>query len=491
MDSQDFAHRLLARVLRPFSKVRPDEAATVVLMTLTSFVLLSAYYLLKTVREPLVLLHGGAEMKLYLRAAQAILMLGVVHVYGKLARRVGRTKLLAAVYLFFISNLAIFALLARANVEISLPFFLWVGVFSYTSVAQIWALATDIYTDEQGRRLFPIIGAGSSVGAVVGGLFAGALVPYGPAALMGTAVVMLAGCLVLIQWVEHRSRGTVVVRAHEPEAPLSDESPWSLLARDRYLWFIGGLVVLLNWVNSSGEYLLDRTVVDTAHNVAAHGGNATTYIGAFKANYYAWYNGIGLALQLFAVSRIFAIVGVRAALFVMPIFAFGAYASACALPVLAVMRLVKIGENSLQYSLQDTTRHALFLVATRSEKFVGRTFIETVAVRIGAILSTVLVFIGSHLAWSTSTFAAINVGLAAVWIGFAVLVAREHRQRSRETTAASAVPRTRPTSPSPRPGWGRTAPALRRGYSRPSSGTRMCRTRPSRSSRHSRSARSR
>lgn len=491
MDSQDFAHRLLARVLRPFSKVRPDEAATVVLMTVTSFVLLAAYYLLKTVREPLVLLHGGAEMKLYLRAAQAILMLGVVHVYGKLARRVGRTKLLASVYGFFISNLAIFAVLARANVEIALPFFVWVGVFSYTSVAQLWALATDIYTDEQGRRLFPIIGAGSSIGAVVGGLFAGALVPYGPAALMATAVVMLVGCLLLIQWVEHRSRGAVVVHTKEPEAPLSDESPWSLLARDRYLWFIGGLVVLLNWVNSSGEYLLDRTVVSTAHEVAAHGGNATAYIGAFKANYYAWYNGIGLALQLFAVSRIFAIVGVRAALFVMPIFALGAYASACALPVLAVVRLVKIGENSLQYSLQDTTRHALFLVATRAEKFVGRTVIETVAVRIGAILSTVLVFIGSHLAWSTRTFAAINVGLAAAWIGFAVLVAREHRVRARETTAGSAAPRTRPSSPSPAPGWGRTAPALRRGYSRRSSGTRTCRTRPSNSFRPSRSARSR
>jgi len=301
---------------------------------------------------------------------------------------------------------------------------------------------------------------------------------------------MLVGCVLLIRWIEHRSRGTVVVHA-EAEAPLSDESPWSLLARDRYLWFIAGLVVLLNWVNSSGEYLLDRVVVDAAHDVAAHGGNATTYIGAFKANYYAWYNGIGLALQLFAVSRIFALVGVRAALFVMPIFALGAYASACALPVLAVIRLVKIGENSLQYSLQDTTRNALFLVATRVEKFVGKTFIDTVAVRVGAIMSTIMVAIGSLLDWSTRTFAAINVGLAALWIGFAVLVAREHRVRAREATAASAVPRTRPSSPSPVPGWGRTAPALRRGYSRRSSGTRTCRTRPSRSFRPSRSARSR
>jgi AAA family ATP:ADP antiporter len=424
-----FRDRLLARLLRPFSKVLPHEVATVALMTLTAFVLLSAYYLLKTVREPLVLLHGGAEVKLYLRAAQAVLMLGVIQVYGKLARHVGRTRLLGSVFLFFISNLAIFALLARQDVEIGLPFFLWVGVFSYTVIAQFWALAADIYTEEQGKRLFPIIGGGSSVGAVVGGLFARALVPYGVFVLMATATVMLLGCYALIRWIERRT--TIVVHALAEEAPLSTESPWSLLVRDRYLWAIAGLVVFLNWVNSSGEYLLDRTIVAEAHGVAARGGNATEFVGAFKASYYAWYNGIGLALQLFAVSRVFALIGVRRALYVMPVFALGAYTWAMALPVLAVMRLVKIGENSLQYSLQDTTRNALFLVASRVEKFVGKTTVDTVFVRIGAIMSTLMVFVGTHLGWSTRTFAAINVALAAVWIGFAVLVAREHRRRTR------------------------------------------------------------
>src|SRR5690349_7462130 len=119
---------VLDRLLRPFSKVRPGEAATVGLMTLTSFLLLTAYYLLKTVREPLILLQGGTEVKLYARAAQAVLKVGVVHIYGQLARRVGRARLLEIVFLFFISNLALFAVLAHANVEIGLPFFLWVGV---------------------------------------------------------------------------------------------------------------------------------------------------------------------------------------------------------------------------------------------------------------------------------------------------------------------------------------------------------------------------
>lgn len=435
--------QLLSTILRPFTKVHASEAAGVVLMALTAFLLLTAYYLLKTVREPLILVEGGAEVKLYARAGQALLMVGVVYVYGELARRVGRTKLLSFVFLFFISNLAVFAVLATTDLPIGLPFFLWVGVFSYTVVAQLWALAADIYTEEQGKRLFPIIGAGSSIGAVLGALFARALVPFGPPVLMGTAVVILLGCVALILWIGSRSSHVEKKKEEVKEAPLTNQSTWQVLSHDRYLLLIAGLVVFLNWVNSSGEYLLDRTLVAAAHEASATDAASKAYIGAFKADYYFWYNSIGLALELFVVSRVFKLVGVRKALYVMPAFAVLAYGSAMFLPVLAVLRLVKIGENSLQYSLQDTSRHALFLVANRVEKYVGKTATDTVAVRIGAIMSMLMVFAGARLGWTTTTFVAINVALAVVWLGFAILIGREHRKRSGEPPAADlpeAVP---------------------------------------------------
>jgi len=440
--------RALAALFRPFTKVHAEEAAVVALMTLAAFLLLTAYYLLKTVREPLILLQGGAEVKLYARAGQALIMVGFVHFYGELARRVGRLKLLAIVFLFFISNLAVFAALATTAVPIGLAFFLWVGVFSYTVVAQFWALAADIYSEEQGKRLFPIIGAGASIGAVVGGLFARSLVRFGPPVLMGTALVILLACVGLILWIERRALAAPARREDpHPDAPLAAQGAWRLLARDRYLLLIAGLVVFLNWVNSSGEYLLDRTLVLAAKDAAAHGQSAQHYIGAFKADYYVWYNTIGVVLELFVVSRVFKLVGVRNALFFLPCFALGAYGVAALVPVLAVMRFVKIGENSMQYSLQDTTRHALFLVATRDEKFVGKTATDTVAVRIGAIMSTIMVFIGTRAGWSTATFAAINVGLAVVWLGFVVLLAREHRRRSADRPAAAVAASAAPATP--------------------------------------------
>jgi AAA family ATP:ADP antiporter len=429
---------VLAALFRPFSKVEPGEALGVSLLTVTAFLLLTAYYLLKTVREPLILLQGGAEVKLYARAGQALIMAVFVHFYGELARSVGRTKLLGIVFLFFISNLVIFAALAGSPVQIGLAFFLWVGVFSYTIVAQFWGLAADLCSEEQGKRLFPIIGAGSSLGAVAGARFAKSLVPLGPQALMGTAVVILLLCASLMMAAGRRPLSSGSRQgAPEPTVPLAQEGTFHLLFRDKYLLLIAGMVLFLNWVNSSGEYLLDRTLLVAAK--AASGTDPQVFVGTFKADYFAWYNVLGLTLQLFGVSRILQLVGVRKALYVLPTFAVAAYGAALFMPVLAVVRWVKIGENSIQYSLQDTTRNALFLMTSRVEKFVGKTAVDTVAVRMGAIMSALTVYWGSRAGWSIATFAGINVGLALAWLAFVVLIGREHLRRSEEGEARLAA----------------------------------------------------
>jgi AAA family ATP:ADP antiporter len=429
--------RWLAKLFRPFSRVEPGEVVTLSLLTGAAFLLLTAYYLLKTVREPLILVEGGAEVKLYARAGQALIMAVFVHFYGELARRTGRSKLLAIVFLFFISNLVLFAILAGTPVPIGLPFFLWVGVFSYTIVAQFWALAADLCNEEQGKRLFPIIGGGSSLGAVAGARLAKSLVPFGPQALMGVAVAILLVCAFLLVLAGRRPLAAGTTRVIKDSEPMSSEGAFQLLLRDKYLLLIAGMVIFLNWVNSAGEYLLDRTLLASAAGAAATEQKAI--VGAFKADYFAWYNALGLTLQLFGVSRTLKLIGVRRALFVLPGFALVAYGAAVAWPVLAVMRLVKIGENSIQYSLQDTTRNALFLMTSRVEKFVGKTAVDTVAVRIGAIMSALMVYVGSRAGFSIATFAAINVALALCWLAFVIAIGIEHARRSAEGEAALAL----------------------------------------------------
>ncbi|HKO47256.1 MAG TPA: Npt1/Npt2 family nucleotide transporter [Polyangiaceae bacterium] len=430
--------RALSVLLRPFAKVEPAEALTAVVMTLTVFLLLTAYYLLKTAREPLILLHGGAEVKSYAAAGQAVLLLGFVQLYGWVARKVGRMRLLLGVYLFFAANLVLFATLASAGVKVAVPFYLWVGVYNYTSIAQFWGYASDVYTPDQGKRLFSVIGVGSSIGAVAGARLAKVMIPLGPRALMLGAAILLGVCCGLLIWVNARVDGPVAGQAKKEDAePLSHESAFSLLTRDKYLILIALLTLLINWCNSTGEYILDRTLLAAVAAKDQHA-DPMVFVGQFKAEYFEWVNIAGVLLQLFAVSRILDKLGVRTALLFLPVVAFGGYTMMLIAPVLSLIRLAKVAENSIDYSVQNTARQALYLVATRVEKYVGKIAVDSFFVRFGDVLSAVVVYIGAKLALPTQVFAAINLALIVAWILIVVLVGREHRRRSEDLEKENA-----------------------------------------------------
>ena len=166
----------LERLLSPIADVRRGEAASALLMTLTMFLVLGGYYLLKTAREMFILSEGGAEVKSYSSAGQALLLLVLVPAYSAFASRVNRMQLVQWVTLFFACNLVLFLLALGAGLHIGIVYFLWVGIFNVMVIAQFWAFAADLYTEEQGKRLFPLIGVGSSLGAWVGRSAPGTLV---------------------------------------------------------------------------------------------------------------------------------------------------------------------------------------------------------------------------------------------------------------------------------------------------------------------------
>jgi AAA family ATP:ADP antiporter len=168
------------RLLAPIADVRRNEVTSVLLMTLVMFLVLAAYYLLKTAREVFILSEGGAAVKSYSSAGQAVLLLFLVPAYGAFASRVNRVQLVQWVTIFFVSNIVLFLLALSAGLHIGIAYFLWVGIFNLMVIAQFWAFATDLYTSEQGKRLFPLIGVGASLGAWVGSVRAGYLMSMGP-----------------------------------------------------------------------------------------------------------------------------------------------------------------------------------------------------------------------------------------------------------------------------------------------------------------------
>lgn len=414
----------LERFLSIFAKVRRGEGLTALLLAGNVFLLLTAYYIIKPVREALILGGAGAEIKSYAGAVQAMLFLLIVPLYGALASRVNRVRLINGVTAFFISNLVIFYMLGRLKSEVGVLFFLWVGLFGVMLVAQFWAFANDIYTEEQGRRLFAIVGVGSSLGAIFGARIAGWLFePIGAFPMMLIAAALLAVCMALTTWIHRREKPSrkdeSIVR------PLNASGGFQLILRHRYLFLIAILVLLSNFVNTTGEFILGKTV-------AQHAQGDKTYIGEFYANFFFWVNLLSAGLQMFAASRILKHFGIGLALFFLPVIALGSYTLLAFAPILSFIRIAKIAENSTDYSIQNTARHALFLRTSREAKYKAKAATDSFFWRAGDALSALLVFIGTQLAFDIRSFAIVNVALVGLWLAVAAAIVR-FRSRQQET----------------------------------------------------------
>src|SRR6187549_2298451 len=195
----------LDRVLSVVADVRPGEGVTALLMLANIFLLLVCYSIIKTVREPLILLGGGAEVRSYAAAGQALLLMGFVPLYSWFASRVNRARLLVSVTVFFIACIELFSAAVAARVPyVGVAFFVWVGIFNMSLVAQFWSFANDIYTKDAGARLFPIIAVGMTAGAPLGSLAAGRLFHSGasPSLILQVAAVLLAASIALYYWID-------------------------------------------------------------------------------------------------------------------------------------------------------------------------------------------------------------------------------------------------------------------------------------------------
>jgi AAA family ATP:ADP antiporter len=478
----------LDRFLRLFTDVRPGESGTALLLLVNAFLILSAYSILKVVREAFITSAGGVNVRVVSSAGAAILLLGAVPLYGLIASRVPRRRLINLVTAFFALCLSGFYLLRVLGVTVGIAFFIWLAMFSVMVVSQFWSFANDVYTSDEGKRLFPLVAFGSASGAVTGAWVSGQLAP-----VIGVSEVLLvsAGLLVLgaviTNVIDHRERrrteatvpdvkatGSVpaatsqlrmatgklslstaeykresgffqAVKPGEPLPPEEPEQPGStggafqLVLRSRYLLLIALLVLLLNWVNTTGENILYAFVQSQARSAQGQGLDPELVTEKFYANYQTVVNLVTMILQLFVVSRAIKYAGVGGALLVLPLIAFTGYVLIAFAPVIAAIRWVKTAENSTDYSLNNTARHALFLPTTREEKYKGKQAVDSFCQRAGDVLAAGTWFAGTALvglAFNQLVF--VNLALVSVWLVVAVLIGRRYRRLVAVTEARAA-----------------------------------------------------
>ena len=442
----------LERFLSIFAEVRAGEGTTALLLALNVFLILMAYYVLKPVREALILGEGSAELKTYMSAGQVVLLAFVVPLYGRLVAKFARIRLINVVTTFFLSCLVVFYVLAQFQVPLAIVFFLWIGIFNLMIVAQFWSFANDVYSKEQGERLFAIVGFGASLGAVVGARAADRLIePFGIYQLMIVGAIILLAQLLITNTIDRRERAqapkSAAALTGAPKA--SGTNAFALVFRTRYLLLMALMLMLLNWVNTTGEYILGSIVKHTAVEMIASGeANGLTegqIIGDFYSKYFTAVNVLGLLLQLFVVSRLVKHLGIPWAVMILPMISLVSYNVLVFLPVLMAVLAAKVVENSTDYSLNNTVRNMLFLPCTYEEKFSGKQAIDSFFVRMGDVLSALLVFAGTTIfTLHPRGFAAVNAVIVVAWLGLAWMVGRHYRrltakQRPSVSGAAAAV----------------------------------------------------
>jgi AAA family ATP:ADP antiporter len=444
----------LERTLHLFTDVRPGEGLTAVIMFADVFLILCAYYFVKPLRDGWIAVSAvegfsSVEVKAYTSFAQSVVLIGAVALYARLVTRWPRRELITRTTLFLMSNLFVFWMLRQAHIAgAAIVFYIWVGIFGLFVVSQFWAFAADLYTDERGKRLMPMIGIGATGGAVAGSFVTENIVRSGmldSSSLLLAASIPLLAAIILTTIAD--TRGPTREGAHPPgrprpaAAPVDDGKPvgvFTLVSSNRYLFAVAGVTLLTHWVITNGDNLLFRTIQEAlTHDLAARGVSDVPTMRvfvregttAFYGSFYFWVNVCALLLQAFVASRLLKYGGFGVILLLLPVITLVGQSAMAFFPLLLVVRVMKTAESSTSYSINNTAQQVLWLPTTAEMKYKAKPAIETFLVRLGDGLAAVTVLIGVRFyALATQSLFIFNAALVVLWLMFGVVVVREHQR---------------------------------------------------------------
>jgi AAA family ATP:ADP antiporter len=257
------------------------------------------------------------------------------------------------------------------------------------------------------------------------------------------AALLLLATLALYVAVNRKASAPATTTAGPAAAPadqstLGDRNAFSLVFGSRYILLIALLLIVLNVVNTVGEYILSHLVVEHATQLAAADASFDkhAYIGAYYGAYFFWVNVTAVLLQAFVASRLVKRFGLAGVLFALPLIALGAYGVVAVGATMAVVRWAKTAENSTDYSVMNTAKQLLWLPTSREEKYKAKQAVDSFFVRLGDLTAAFVVF--ACTTWVTldaNGFAIVNLCFVAVWLVLAVALVRRNRQLAPEPRA--------------------------------------------------------
>ena len=407
------------------------------------FCVLSSYYVIRPIRDEMGV-AGGVDNLPWLWMGTLAGMTLANPPFAALVARLTRVRFISITYRFFAANLLVFLLLVEtttgeANLWVGRAFYVWTSVFNLFVVSVFWATLVDLFTQEQGKRLFGFVAAGATIGGIVGSSLTASLV-----SVLGTGALLLVSALLLelaVTSMRRLAREAVVGNALQV-ARDREVIGGGVLAglshslRSPYLLAISGYMALFT-ILSTFLYFQQAAIVDRSFADRA----ARTQ---FFAQVDLAVNVLTLVIQLFLTGRLLGWLGVTVTLTLLPLLTLAGFAWLGAMPTVAAIVVFQVLRRAGNFAVARPTREVLFTLVGREDKYKAKSFIDTFVYRVGDQLGAWSYALMTALGLGVAGVAWVAVPISAAWLGVGWWIGRTH-QRNVDAVHEAATSR----APSP------------------------------------------
>jgi ATP:ADP antiporter, AAA family len=412
-----------------FSKivdVRPNELRALLLGFLFHFLILTGYYIMRPIRDSIAA-GNRLETLPWMFTATLVAMLIANALFAAVVARMPRRKFIPLAYGFFIFNLALFFVLMRTcppsqQVWIGRALYVWVSVFNLFNTAIFWAFMTDLFTNEQGKRLFGFIAVGGSLGGVLGPFITARYVQnVGPANLLMVAALMFLAAGFLVRFFPSNFTHENKPVQEQQEEPIGG-SIWSGITHIAGSPYLLGLAasMLLYTTTSTWAYFQQSDLTRAALKDSA----ART---VFLAHLDIWVNSITVIIQIFLTGRLLKWFGVGFTLVAMPFVSMIGFGAMGIAPSLSLLAFFQVARRVAAYALMRPSREILFTVLRREDKYKVKSVTDTLGYRTGDQIGA-WSYRGLHdLGLDLPKISFVAVPLVAGWCGLSLWLARKQR----------------------------------------------------------------
>lgn len=420
------------KTIKEFFDFRKGELQPALLMATFFFAVITAFHILKPLKKGVFVEHIGANRELFAKNLNIVAAILAMIAFTFLYNRLGGRRLVYFLSGFFLAALLVFSTLIGDAPQpgANWSFYIFGDLWTTIWVATFWAFLNETSTSDQSKRLYGVIGAGGSVGGVLGATLVASLVrQYSARPLILLCAALAALIPVVVWWIDRLARRPGAALTYRRRTAKIDTVQANaaiegakLVMASRYLLAIVAIMALYELTSQIIEFQFS-----TGLEAEVEGSRATT---AFVAQRYVLMNSLALVVQLFFASFIMRRFGLGPALMVLPVVTAITSGTFLAMPTLMAGSLMLIFDNGLNYSINQTARETLYVPTSSDEQYKARAFTNMFVQRAGKGIATVIaaafIFIGVR--W----LSLVTIAIAIAWIAIARFAGRRFQELSQE-----------------------------------------------------------